>query len=299
MAAPFHRETTLELYLAYPNRPRLGLADRKSTSPIYNRLGLPLVPQWPGHEGMRSLDYSESDDFIHWTPSKPMLVANSTDRSDLQWHHLNTALDGEFYIGLAGMYRGHRQMWDIFLLSSRDGFHWNWVDRHRPFLAQGEAGTYDECWLCASGPIVHDGKIWIFYGARALPVAFGGMSIALAMLPVDRYIGLLAGPRPGFIATREMHFEGSKLMVDFDRSQPHPDTLPPGHAESCQVRVAVLNARGRPINGFEIDNCRPMYERGVQEVTWNGSSVRDLKGKRIRLRFEFRHAALYSFQFTE
>ena len=46
---------------------------------------------------------------------------------------MTVAQDGEFYIGLMHMLQTHEQTFDIYLLTSRDGFHWNWVNRELPF----------------------------------------------------------------------------------------------------------------------------------------------------------------------
>ena len=61
-----------------------------------------------------------------------------------------------------------------------------------------------------AAPIVHDRKVWIFYGAfqgshslEINPNPLGRLgrpkqtSAALATIPVDRYVGLMAGSRPG------------------------------------------------------------------------------------------------------
>ena len=88
------------------------------------------------------------------------------------------------------------------------------------------------------------------------------------------------------------------MLVDFDASLPI-NAVPGGHAGGAQVRVAVLSAMGDPIPGFRIGDCKPMYQSGVHEVSWGNADLRKLQGQRIRLRFQFRHAALYSFQFKD
>jgi len=276
----------------------------------YYRPGRPQYPQWPGADAIRTVGYSESDDFIHWTPTRPMLVPDEKDRVDSQYHHINVAQDGEFYIGLMPLMQTHEMTWDVYLLSSRNGFHWTWVDRNRPFLGRGEVGSYDAGYLSASAPIVHDNLVWIYYGAYSGSHSYvssnpasgleplGRATVALATLPVDRYVGLLAGPRPGFATTRALTFRGSRLMIDFDASLPI-NKVPPDHPAGAQVRVAVVDTQADEIHGFGIAQCEPMSTSGVHEVSWGGADLSQLQGQRIRLRFEWRHAALYSFQFKE
>ena len=63
--------------------------------------------------------------------------------------------------------------------------------------------------------------------------------------------------------------------------------------------MSVLTAMGDPISGFGIGDCKPMYKSGIHEVSWGDADLSDLQERRIRLRFEFRHAALYSYRFIE
>jgi hypothetical protein len=70
-----------------------------------------------------------------------------------------TAVDGEFYVGLNAMYETHEQTWDIFLMTSRDGFDWNWVDRKLPFLGRSEYPGYDAGYMAPSGPIFQGSRL--------------------------------------------------------------------------------------------------------------------------------------------
>src|SRR3989442_10007351 len=87
------------------------------------------------------------------------------DRVDSQYMQFTAGIDGDFYVGFLMVHETHEQTWDTFLLSSRDGFHWTWIDRKVPFLGPGEVGSYDAGYMTPSGPIVHDAKIWIYYRA--------------------------------------------------------------------------------------------------------------------------------------
>ena len=103
-------------------------------------------------------------------------------------------------------------------------------------------GSYDGGYLMPSGPITHDGQIWIYYTGlsgvhSANPTRLGErcvMTINLATTPEDRWAGLLAGPNQGRIITRPIIFKGSKLLIDVDASVPAEDVVvdpPPGGPE--------------------------------------------------------------------
>lgn len=257
---------------------------------------------------MRTYGYSESDDFIHWTPTRLMLAPDDKDRTDFQYMQLTAGIDGEFYVGFHTMYETHEQTWDTFLLSSRDGFHWNWIDRNVPFLGRGEVGTYDDGYMTPNGPIFRDGKVWIYYssfsGAHSMvPTKLGKTDIAIALctMPQNRWMGLLAGPNRGTIVTRPLFFSGSRLLVDIDASvpiqMPRPDG--PRRFDECAVRIAVEEESGAPIERFTAERSAVLTSSGEQEVKWSGGAdLGKWAGKPVRLRFEMLNAALYSFQFV-
>jgi hypothetical protein len=207
---------------------------------------------------------------------------------------------------LLAVLQTHEETFDIYLLGSRNGFHWTWIDRRLPFLWRGEPGSYDAGHLTPSGPIVRDGKIWIYYGAYSgahsfLPSRLGPnrLTIALATLPADRYVGLLTGPDRATIVTRPISFRGSRLMLDLQASVPDAKTAAGTGFDECDVRAALLDQSGAAIEGFTMDRSKRRTESGRQELAWDGAAVGRLEGKPVRIRFEMRNAALASIQFEK
>ena len=294
----------LQKYVYYP-RPGPPLGTR------INGRGFYLPPQGlnPNDGQMRAIGYSESDDFIHWTPTRLMLSPDEKDRVDYQYYQMTVAQDGESYVGLLHMIQTHEQTFDIYLLTSRDGFHWNWVSRELPFLRRGEEQSYDGGYLTPSGPVLHDGTLWIYYGAysgahssRLTRFGHNRMTIALATLPTDRYLGLLAGMDLATVVTRPVAFSGSRLKIDMNASLTGGSASQISHRrnfDEVEVRLALLDEFGGEIEGFTIQRSKILPDSGVQEVAWEGADLKSLQGKAVRLRFEYRNAALYSFQFTE
>src|SRR5690606_3254769 len=121
-------------------------------------------------------------------------------------------------------------------------------DRNVPFIPRGEIGSYDSGYMLPSGPIIHDGKAWIYYGAfngahSAVPGRFGGeeseCTIALCTLPQDRWMGLMAGPYRGTLVTLPLVFKARRLYVDIEASTGMQ--LPQGNGslrfDNCELRV--------------------------------------------------------------
>jgi hypothetical protein len=235
-----------------------------------------------------------------------MMTPDEKDRVDYQYMQFTAGIDGEFSLGFNAVHKTHEQTWDIYLMSSRDGFHWKWVDREVPFLGRGEVGSYDAGYMTPSGPIVHDGKVWIYYGAfsgahseRSSKLGTNRMAIALCTLPQNRWAGLLAGPYRGTIVTHPVTFSGTKLRVDIDASLAmEKPAAARRRFDECEVRVAVETASGGRIEGFTADRMTPLLDSGVHEIRWGDADLGKLADKPVRLRFEMRNAALYSFQFV-
>lgn len=286
----------------------LGWDPRIERYVFWPRPGRGLAPEIYGtgdHRHIRSYGYATSKDFIDWSPTKIMLTPDHADRVDYQYMQMTGGIDGQFYVGFNAVLETFKQTWDIFLMSSRDGFHWTWVDRELPFIGRGEVGTYDDGYMTPSGPIFHDGKVWIYYGA------FSGahsanrknlgetvLTIALCTLPQNRWACLMAGPYRGTIVTHPLRFTGSTLLVDIEAALPQSPPRDPPRFDECDVRVALEGPSGGVLPGFSLDRCEPIVASGLQEVNWAGADVGALAGKPVRVRVEMRNAGLYSVQFA-
>jgi hypothetical protein len=287
----------------------LGWDPKRQKYVGYFRPGHPLSHEIDGigrHRHIRTVGYAESDDFVHWTPTRIMLAPDDKDRVDTQYQYFTAGLCGEFYVAFLMVHKTHEQIWDTYLMSSRDGFHWTWVDRHEPFLGRGEIGSLDAGYMMPSGPIVHDGRIWIYYtgfsGAHsANPTKLGDldtMTINLATLPQDRWAGLLAGPNQGRITTRPFTFKGSRLLIDVDASTPQSIPTEVINFDECEVRAALVDQSGGPLEGFTFERSSRILQSGVHEMSWEGADLSRLQGEPVRLRLEMRSACLFSIQFS-
>jgi len=66
------------------------------------------------------------------------------------------------------------------------------------------------------------------------------------------------------------------------------------------VRVALLDAGGKPLPGFDLTDCDELFGDTVDRtVTWHDAAdLSALAGRPIRLRFALQDADLFSFQFV-
>lgn len=174
----------------------------------------------------------------------------------------------------------------IMLGYSRDGFHWDRPDR-RPFIrAQETDGAWDwsNIQSVGGGFCVVGDELWIYYsGRRRWDGFWDGCGMAgLATLRRDGFASLEADRDGGVLLTRPVRFSGGHCFVNL-------------RAPCGRLRVAVLDADGAPIPGFDMADCVPVSGDGIKlGVTWSGD-LASLRDRPVRFRFELFDGALFAF----
>ena len=107
-------------------------------------------------------------------------------------------------------------------------------------------------------------------------------------LRMDGFVSASASAEGGEFVTRPFVFQGGNLTINFESSA------------AAGIRVELLEADGKPIEGFTLDDCPEIFGDSIRHtVRWKrGGDVRSLEGRPVRLRFALRDADLYAFQFV-
>ena len=107
-------------------------------------------------------------------------------------------------------------------------------------------------------------------------------------LRLDGFVSAWAPMAGGELVTKPIRFSGQTLTLNFASSV------------AGGVRVEMQDEAGRPIPGFALDDCAPVFgDAHERPVTWrSGSDLSALAGKPVRLRFEMRDAHLYAYRFA-
>ena len=176
------------------------------------------------------------------------------------------------------------------LATSRDLRRWTKVGKRDSFIPVSDFNdrNLDSVQiLAASRPIAVGEELWFYYtgiNRRYNPDGSGAGGIHLARLRRDGFVSFHAGDEGGFVETRAIRFEGSRLFVNAD-------------ASNGEIRVDIVNERGREVlAGWEPEKCVPIRGDHLRtEVQWQGRELRSLAGKTVRFRFHLRDAHLYSF----
>jgi len=108
-------------------------------------------------------------------------------------------------------------------------------------------------------------------------------------LRMDGFVSAQAPLSGGQLVTKPLRFDGSQLAINFSTSA------------AGSIRVELQDAASKPVPGFTLDDCNDQFGDELDRVvSWkSGADVSQLSGKAVRLRFEFKDADLYSFQFTK
>jgi hypothetical protein len=105
----------------------------------------------------------------------------------------------------------------------------------------------------------------------------------------DGFVSLSAPWAGGEAVTRPLAFAGGGLSLNAETS---------GFGS---FQVEIQDAAGRPLPGFSLADCEPIFcDTDDGAVRWKpgGGDLRALAGRPVRLRFSLRDADLYSFQFV-
>ncbi len=229
-------------------------------------------------KGYRGIARTTSKDFINWTPFVEM-------KANLPSEHLYTACTQPYYraphiyIALPTRFMSKRgSATDILLMSTRGSSHY---DREftqsfiRPGI--GSAGWANRANYTAIG--IHQTS-----ASEMSLFLTGGRRYTLR---IDGFVSVNAPLAGGELITKLLTFTGKELEINYSTSA------------AGQVLVELQDANGKPIPGFTLTDCKPIYGDHISRaVEWEGGSdLSALAGKTIRLHFEMSDADLYSLRF--
>jgi len=177
---------------------------------------------------------------------------------------------------------------DVQLVHSRDGRSWRRCEDRSPVIANGPPPYDQGCVLGVSNlPVVVGDAIWLYYTAITTP--HGGamptkeITIARAAWRRDGFVSLDAGDREAVVETVPIRLTGNQVYIN-------------ANAAGGQLTLELLDAAGRPVDGYTSSDCVPIRDSGVgQLVTWRGRQGLPAGTTPVCLRFYFRNCSLFSY----
>ena len=243
--------------------------------------------------GYRNIAFATSSNFLQW--SQPKLL----DFGDAPVEHLywNTALPyfraPHLYLGFPMRLKEYRDektgerldRTDAVFMASRDGF----CFKRRYLEAFVRPGPDPHNWephvnMLAYGILPAGKEELSLYLTNA---AGGKRHLRRLVLRTDGFVSLRAPYTGGEFTTKPLTFSGERLELNVSTSA------------AGSVRVEVQTAEGEPVPGFSLNDSPEIFGDWIaRTVQWKqGSDVRQLSGKPVRLRFVLRDADLYSLRF--
>ena len=260
--------------------------------------------------GKRLIGRAESPDMIHWSEAETIIIPDDQDPADMDFYCMPTISYEDQYIGLLWTFRTIRTTIVPQIVFSRDGIHYNRSYR-QPFIPRGAKGIFDAAVVYPIDPIVHGDRILVYYTGgnyrdNTTMKALGDkttFAVGLATTPRDRFVSFEgarfsdeAGRKPySEVVTRTFSFSGNQLHLNLQANL----YTGAGVSGSCEMRVEILDTTHHVISGFGFSDCDPLNQGGLDRVvSWKGQTdLSKLAGRPIKLRFHFRNASFYAFQF--
>jgi len=270
----------------------------------------------PGPEMVRAKGMAYGPTETDWRPSPYNPILSPNDGLEQENHFLMyIPYEGQYLLPYEyGWYQpngtGSRGAYtaDIRLAHSTDGERFNRVRPDQKMIPRGDHGQWDDQFLVISDKaIIKDDTVYLYYcgqgedwtswppqnKAEGFPFHTTGCMrlsrMGLATLKRDRFTCLRAldGETPSFAITQPMSLkEGSGLFVNVS------GTL----AGRSWAAVEIVDAAGKSIPGFSLDECTRLAPDGIRiPVSWGSKSLPDGE---VKLKFWiYGQAKLHSYWF--
>lgn len=229
-------------------------------------------------QGLRGIARTTSKDFIHWTDPVEM-------EANLPAEHLYTACTQPYfraphiYVALPTRFMDKRgAATDILFMSTRGGRRYDRTFKEsfiRP--GPGKDGWANRANYAAIGiyqTADTEMSIFLTHGRRYT-------------LRLDGFVSVNAPLSGGEVTTRPLTFAGKQLEINYSTSA------------AGQIRVELRDAAGKPLPGFTLDDCEPIWGDHIARIVkWkNGSDLSTLAGQPVTVRIEMSDADLFSIRF--
>ena len=254
---------------------------------------------------LRYVGRAESKDFVNWTSPEVVVIGpDEFDPLEADYYGAGAFRYGDnAYFMMTPFFDHATDQVHLRLATSRENVTWRLAGDRKPFLPNGEPGSWDSMQTYPFVPaVIKDDQIHIYYlgldaghyGGKSIGEYRSSAGVGLATLPLDGFVSLQAGYLPGVVTTWPLKFSGSSLFLNAVATDVNEETWP-DHG----IDVEILDEEGYAIPEFSRHDCDTIKDAGTDLiVSWNGNSnLSLLVGKPVKLRFYLQFARLYSIQF--
>jgi hypothetical protein len=240
-------------------------------------------PVYAHTRNKRRIALMESTDLRTWT--RPLTVLSPDEQDPPEFYSMPVFQRGNLFFGLLQIYDRRRESLEIELVYSADGSRWHRLPKRPLFLPTGPEGSFDSGMITTADDVIVDGDRMLFY--------YGGWNgdhksqtrnaaIGVASVGKDRLVAWEdGGAEPGFLLTKPCVLEGTRLTLNA--------------AVRGRMQAAIADLNGKPLPGFEYENCREVKGDSQRHVVaWSERSPGELRGKPVRVRLQMENTSFYS-----
>ncbi|MCD6322382.1 MAG: hypothetical protein J7L77_05090 [Clostridiales bacterium] len=249
-------------------------------------------------KGDRRVWLSTSEDFENWTD--PVLVKELPIEASMQTQIYGMQLTyyGAYIMGVVSYYntdvndlRGWGKMqgtMDIGLAYSRGGYCWHENYPTKRLINFSGEGNWDgQMIIPASHIILNDDEMRFYYAGcdhkHEPPYGHQKLCIGVATLRPDGFVYIEAGDETAELFTRNFWLSDTGFEINAD-------------ASGGEILVELCDGEGKPILGFEKENCIPITKDGLRiPIEWkNNPDQSILLNRAVRIKVWATNAKLYS-----
>ena len=251
--------------------------------------GYPGKPHYHREGFRRIVGMTVSKDFVNWRMPWRIVTPDPNNGME-EFYGMQPMVRGNLYLGFLRVLRddlpadaGGPVMgigWTE-LITSRDGE--RWTRYQQPFLDRNKKpGTWDHAFAWVGDCVTVGNQEYIYYGGYSAGHKIGDRQIGLARLRKNGFVSYDAGATRGTLRTPLVNLGAARMTINAK--------------VDGQLRVRVLDAKGKPLPGFDGSDCaRIQGDNVTHPVQWK-APLGSLRGKRIRLEFALEKAQLYAFR---
>ena len=229
-----------------------------------------------------------------------VMEPDASDPPQLEFYGMGSAPYGSYEIGTLWTFHTDPQEYGVGkmrgcqqaeLTYARSGYAWHRAAAGTAFIPHGGPGAWDQGNLqCASQPVYLDDEIRYYYaGTNVLHKSHWELDpqragLGMASIKLDRFVALCAGEEEAELMTVAFTLPSRELFINASI------------AARGWVRVEMLDAEARPIQGLTAQQCQPVAGDSLSHpVRWRDAEGDAFPvGKPVRIRLLARHARLYS-----
>ena len=242
-----------------------------------------ITRTWGPMDGkqVRQVARIESEDFIHWSPAEVVMNGSTTN---LQPYAMLVFYYGGVYLGLVAIHDQSIDRVSCELAWSPDTKEWHRISEGTPLIPLSEtplAYDYGCIYACAS-PVFLENEIRLYYGGSDYTHSgWRNGFLCLATLRPDGFAGYeqVSRNEPAVVATTAFDYSGKDMQISADVTK------------DGFIVVSAVDKDGKAIS-----KAQPITETVTAGCL---KFQQPLRSGKIRLRFEFKDAKLYSFSFSQ